>query len=135
MPPTRLSIVLGLVASVLFVIVPAAAQDGQDRNARSPLEAPDPVLDVRLSLTGSDMLDAVTALGVDIGHGLRRVPTGIEVDATVPAELMPELEALGVDVLPLGQGWDWDADGRTPAAQNLLGGVANGPADLTFGAL
>jgi hypothetical protein len=136
MPSPRLRIVLALVAGMLVATIPVAAQGGQDSAARSPLEDPEPVLDVRLSLTGSDMLDAVTALGVDIGHGLRRVPTGIEVDATVPAELRPELEALGVDVLPLGSGWNWDADDGTPAAQNLFGWPATDEAaGPTFGAL
>lgn len=122
-------LVLALVASMLVTIVSASAQDDQAIGARSPLEEPDPVLDVRLSLTGSDMLDDVTALGIDIGHGLRRVPTGIEVDATLAAELMPALEELGVEMLPLGEGWDGETDDATPSA------LAEETAAATFGAL
>ena len=104
---TRLRIgVLTLIASVLVVSLPAGAVAGE----RSPLEDPDPVSLVRLSLTGSDMLDAVTAAGFDISHGLTRVPTGIEVPAVVTADQITQLEAMGVGVLSEGEGFQWDLD-------------------------
>jgi hypothetical protein len=49
---------------------------------------------------------------------------------------MRELEALGVEVVPLGKGWAWDADGGAPAARSRFGGLAdNGPAGSTLGTL
>ena len=107
MTRTRLRVtVLALAAVVLFAIAPAYASDGPGE--RSPLEDPAPVFDVTLSLTGSDMMDAVTELGIDIEHALRRVPTGIEADATVTEEQIAELEALGVVVLEPDDRFRWD---------------------------
>lgn len=104
------SVLLALIASILVVVSPAGAQPPETTSLseRSHLEDPDPVTTVRLSLTGSDMLDAVTEAGFDISHGLERVPTGIEVDAVVTDAQIAQLEALGVEVLAEGEGFQWD---------------------------
>ncbi len=106
MSRTRLRLlVLALAGGVLMAIAPAYAHDADER---SPLEDPAPVYDVTLSLTGSDMMDAVTELGISIEHALRRVPTGIEADASVTEEQIAELEALGVVVLQPDDRFAWD---------------------------
>jgi zinc carboxypeptidase/chitobiase/beta-hexosaminidase-like protein len=92
---------LALVASLLVAVGPAAAQQ------RSALERPEPVETVRLHLTGSDMLDKVTAAGFDLSGGLTRVPTGIEVDAVVTDTQAAQLEAMGVEVLDRGERFEW----------------------------
>jgi len=98
--------VLALVVGFL-VIPPAGAGPPETLSGRSHLEEPDPVKTVRLSLTGADMLDAVTNAGFDISHGLDRVPTGIEADAVVTEEQIVQLEAMGVEVLDEDEEFEW----------------------------
>ena len=82
MTRTRLRfLTLALAAGLLVAIAPAYAQDAD--GDRSPLEEPEPVHDVTLSLTGSDMMDAVTELGISIIEAL----AGGLLDAAVAIEL------------------------------------------------
>lgn len=105
-----------LAPAALLVGVLTAIPAGADpenvtpSSGRSPLEDPDEVSLVRIHLTGSDMLDAVNEAGFDVGHGLTRVPTGIEGEAVVTATEIAELEAMGVEILADGEGFTWDAE-------------------------
>lgn len=105
---------LALAALLVGVLtaIPAGAdpENVTPSSGRSPLEDPDEVSLVRIHLTGSDMLDAVNEAGFDVGHGLTRVPTGIEGEAVVTATEIAELEAMGVEILADGEGFTWDAE-------------------------
>jgi hypothetical protein len=109
-----------LLVSVLMAM-PAGAdpQNVTPSSGRSHLEDPDEVSLVRIHLTGSDMLDAVNEAGFDVGHGLTRVPTGIEGEAVVTATEIAELEAMGVEILADGEGFTWDAETDETFVQSL----------------
>ena len=101
-------VLLVLAASMLVVGEPAtAAPPEAGSESRSPLEAPEPVRTVNLHLTGSDMLDAVNEAGFDLSSGPVRVPTGVEVEAVVSEPEIAALEAMGAQVLPKDEGFEW----------------------------
>ena len=110
-----------LVASALIAGGPVNADPANPAAAgsqRSHLENPRSAQNVRIQLTGADMLDKVVAAGYDLEHGLTRVPDGIEGEAVVTAEQLAGLEAMGVKVLAEGEGFEWSevADGGFQAA-------------------
>ena len=109
-----------LLVSVLMAM-PAGAdpQNVTPSSGRSHLEDPDEVSLVRIHLTGTDMLDAVNEAGFDIAHGLTRVPTGIEGEAVVTATEIAELEAMGVEILADGEGFDWAAESDETFVQSF----------------
>jgi hypothetical protein len=104
--PRIVVVLLALVASVLIVVGPAGA-DSEPAPPRSPLEEPERASTVRLLLSGSEMLDAVTEAGFDIDHGATRVPNGIEVDAVVTPSQRAQLEAMGAEVLSEREQFEW----------------------------
>ena len=100
-------VLLVLAAGMLVVGEPAAAAPEASSTSRSPLEVPEPVRTVNLHLTGSDMLDAVAEAGFDLSSGPVRVPTGVEVEAVVSEREIAALEAMGAQVLPKDEGFEW----------------------------
>ncbi|TDB92309.1 hypothetical protein E1091_13075, partial [Micromonospora fluostatini] len=105
-----------LMGIVLTATTPAGAEPAGPPTAgsdRSPLEDEDAVRHVRIQMTGGAMLEKVVDAGIDVGHGLQRVPDGIEAEAVVTAGQVATLTAMGVRILGADEGFEWShvADG------------------------
>src|SRR6478735_2342976 len=108
MARTRLLVLAAL--SVGFVVpAPVGAQE------------PDPVSEVKVKLSGAAMLAEAQNAGIDLDHGMQRVPGGIEAEAHVTKAQELELIALGAQILQPGQEFQWSmAEANVAAADALL---------------
>src|SRR5215207_7810615 len=84
-------------------------------------QAPEPVSEVKVKLSGAAMLAKAQNAGIDLDHGMQRVPGGIEAEAHVTKEQELELIALGAQILQPGQEFQWSmAESNVAAADALL---------------
>lgn len=82
---------------------------------------PDPVSDLKVKLSGAAMLAEAQDAGIDLDHGMQRVPGGIEADVHVTKEQELALIALGAQIVQPGQEFKWSmAPAQVAAADALL---------------
>ena len=83
-------------------------------------QEPDPVSQVKVKLSGAAMLAEAQNAGIDLDHGMQRVPGGIEAEAHVTKEQELELIALGAQILQPGQEFKWSMSSAQVAAADAL---------------
>src|SRR5215213_2301521 len=106
---SRLLVLAAVSVGVLTAGSPALAQD------------PEPLKTLRVKLDGAVELAEAQNRGIDIDHGLERVPDGIEAEVHVTRAQELELAALGAEILEPGEEFQWSlAKAQTLAADGLL---------------
>ena len=118
----------GRSSSRVSEMVSPAAAGAQER---SPLEAPDPVQQVRIHVAGAVELAELESAGFDLNHGVTRVPTGLEVDTVVTHKRLIELVARGAKVVEPGQEFKWSGVKKAAFAGPQTATVLPRPPDPT----